>query len=124
MNNIDLYMINVNTLRPLKGCYPFLMFSRLYALENAVKCTSDDGDLYAAAAENGGKYAVMLTHYHPDPAFADEKTVTLHLENAPDGDWTAEFLDHERTMEKQTVSVQGGELTVTVPHDCVMLMTK
>ena len=54
-------MFDYYTLRPLKGYYPFLMFSKLYELKNEVESSSDDGDLYIAAAKDENKKAMMAT---------------------------------------------------------------
>ena len=40
-------MFDFYTYRPLKGYYPFVMFSKLYALGTAVSCNSDDEDIYS-----------------------------------------------------------------------------
>lgn len=47
----------------LKGYYPFKMFNELYKLKNAVKVDCDK-DLYACAATDGDKSAIMLTHFN------------------------------------------------------------
>lgn len=69
------------TMRPLKGYYPFLAFSELYALGNQVESHTDDPDLYAAAAVgDGGARAAMVVYYTDDDAAAP-KTVAI------DGDY-------------------------------------
>ena len=51
-----------------------------------------------------------------------EKTVTLKLQGVTDGAWQAEVLDSENTMTPKTVSVKDGELSLTMPSDCVILL--
>jgi hypothetical protein len=116
-------MFDIYTLAPLKGYYPFVMFSRLYELGNAAGCVSDDEDIYAAAAGGDGGYALMLTHYRQDKAKV-EKTVRLRLDGAPDGEWQAEVLDADRTMEGRTVTVKDGEAEIVMPADCVVLLRR
>ena len=41
------------TFRPLKGYYPFLMYSRLYALKKSVAYETASSDLYVTAAKDG-----------------------------------------------------------------------
>lgn len=116
-------MFDYYTLRPLKGYYPFVMFSRLYELENAVECISDDKDIYIAAAENDGKAALMLTHYRPDKE-KTTKPVTLHIDGMSDGIWQAEILDREHTMDTLSVAAENGTLVLDMPDDCVVLLTR
>lgn len=116
-------MFDFYTLLPMKGYYPFVMFSHLYDLQNAVECTSEDKDIYVAAAENDGKYALMLTHYRPDKG-KTTKSVELYLEGVSDGIWQAEILDCDRTMEKCTFSAENGKLVLDMPDDCTILLTR
>lgn len=48
----------------LKGFYPFWMFNKLYELKTKVLCVSHDEDIYACAAKNDRKAAVMLTYFN------------------------------------------------------------
>ena len=109
------------TYRPLKGYHAFIMFSHLYELGGSVKCDSDDGDVYVVAAKGEKAKAIMLTHYRQDKE-KTEKTVTLKLQGVKDGTWQAEVLDSENTMTPKTVSVKDGELSLTMPSDCVILL--
>lgn len=116
-------MFDYYTFRPLKGYYPFVMFSKLDELENSVECTSDNEHVYAVAASNGEKQCVMISHYRWDKSkYRDAVEVVLN--GVSDGEWTAEFLDEERTMEKQTVSTKNGKLTLDMQENCVVLLTK
>ncbi len=59
MNGLfDLY-----TLEPLKGYYPFLIYSKLKELENGVDTVSDDSDIYAVASVKEDKAGIMLSYY-------------------------------------------------------------
>ena len=116
-------MFDFYTYRPLKGYYPFVMYSKLYALGTSVQSTSDDENLYVTAARSDDGYAVMLTHYRVDKQ-PDEKEVTVRLLGVPDGIWQAELLDSDHTMEARSVAVENGQFKLQTPHDCVVLLTK
>ena len=55
-------LFNPMTLKPHKAYYVFVAFNELRKLGNAVECRSSDKDVYAAAAANGGKVAVMIVN--------------------------------------------------------------
>ena len=116
-------MFDFYTYRPLKGYYPFVMFSHLYELGTSVESHSDDDNLYVTAARGDDGYAMMLTHYRKDKSAAD-MTVTVHLDGVADGVWQAEVLDSDRTMEAYTVTAEDGKLLLQMPHDCVILLKK
>ena len=116
-------MFDFYTYRPLKGYYPFVMYSHLYRLGSAVQSTSEDENLYVTAARGEDGYAMMLTHYRKDKTEAD-MTVTVRLGGVPDGIWQTEILDTDRTMETCTVEAVNGEMTLPMPHDCVVLLKK
>jgi hypothetical protein len=50
-------------LDPLKGYYPFLAWSELYALGGCVQSASDDPTVYCAAAKGEDGAAVYVTRY-------------------------------------------------------------
>ena len=62
----------------LKGYYPFRMFNELYKLKTCVKVECDSDEVYACAAKNDGKAAIMLTHFSDDDSTA-LKEVTINL---------------------------------------------
>ena len=116
-------MFDFYTYRPLKGYYPFVMYSQLYQLGTYVECASEDEDLYVTAASGEDGYGIMLTHYRKDKEKA-EKTAGLHIAGVPDGIWQAEILDRDRTMEKRSVTMENGVLELQMPEDCVILLTR
>jgi hypothetical protein len=97
------------------------MFSYLYELGNAAKCGSDDENLYVIAAQNGEERALMLTHYRADKV-KTEKQITLKLDGVTDGIWQAQILDDEHTMAQSFIEVKGGEASLTIPSDCVIML--
>jgi len=116
-------MFDFYTYRPLKGYYPFVMYSRLYQLGTYVECASDDDDLYVTAAAGEDEYGLMLTHYRKDKVQAD-KTASLYITGVPDGTWQAEILDRDHTMEKRSVTTENGVMELQMPEDCVILLTR
>lgn len=68
-----------DTLKPLKGYYPFLAFSKLRRLGTAVK-TEDGENLYSLAATDGTDGAVLLTYFDEQDG-AEKKDLTLEISN-------------------------------------------
>ena len=94
----------------LKGYYPFYMFNTLYALKNAVPVQAV-APLYCSAARNGGKAAVMLTHFEDDDAAAAQQ-VCLALKglNAGGGVRAKYYLlDQEHDMDLMREETFTGE---------------
>ena len=82
---------------PLKGYYAFGFFSDLYQLGTQAKLECEDSDLYALAATNGEKGAVVVSYYTNDPD-ATEKTFTVAFDRS--GDYEIFAIDEERDGEK------------------------
>jgi len=59
-------MFDFYTLRPLKGYYPFVMFSKLYALGTEANGISDDENIRVLAATDGKRHAAMIACYSMD----------------------------------------------------------
>jgi hypothetical protein len=117
-------MFDYYTFRPLKGYYPFYMYSELYELKNSCKCNVDDENIYCVAASNENASAVMVVHYSPEKN-VPEKTVAMHFEDEDaNGEWQVYFLDETRTMEESHVTVQNGKAFFTMPENSVMLIKK
>lgn len=71
-------MFTMDTFMPLKGYYPFKMFNELYKMGTAVKCASEDLDLYVCAAKGNGSHAVMFAHYNENDS-TEAKEVSVFL---------------------------------------------
>ena len=69
------------TFRPLKGYYPFLMYSKLHSLGTSVAYSTEDKDIYVSAAKNGEKLGAMIVHYAEDDSKKGKK-VTVNIEGA------------------------------------------
>lgn len=116
-------MFDFYTLRPLKGYYPFLMFSKLYDIKNEVESTSSFGDIFVAAAADDSRKATMITYFSVDKE-APEKEITIDLGEGSNGEWQIETLDKDKTMEKEIVSVKDNKYVMTIKPETVLLFTK
>ncbi len=56
-------LFDMYTYEPLKGYYPFVMWSRLYDLENQTVAGSDDDNIYVVSAKKGDKLGILVTYY-------------------------------------------------------------
>ena len=113
-------MFDFYTLRPLKGYYPFLMFSKLYELKNEVESSSNDDELYIAAAKNEDNKAIMVTYYSLDKNAPDKNVEITGLD---EDEWYCYYLDADRTLEKETLTVKSGNVTLNMPKECVAFIT-
>ena len=69
---------------PLKGYYPFLIYSQLYKMGTNVFSVSDDEEMYVVAAKGEDASGLMLTYFSDDDnATAKELTLTLEGIDAP-----------------------------------------
>jgi hypothetical protein len=59
--------VNTITAQPFKAYYSFYYFGQLYALGNRVECASDTKKLYAMAATDGNKKAIVLCNHSSEP---------------------------------------------------------
>lgn len=62
---------------PLKGYYPFQMFSELYRRGRALAVSRDEPELYLAAAKGEHDAAVLLTYYRDGDSAPDRETELL-----------------------------------------------
>ena len=105
------------TMRPLKGYYPFVMFSELYQLGTQIALQCDDPDIYAVAAQNGEDTAVMAANYRDEGCA--EKALTV--KGLPDGA-RAFILDGTRNFEPTDCTAKNGEITLTLQPYSVLLI--
>ena len=96
------------------------MFSKLYELKNEVESSSDDGDLYIAAAKDENKKAMMVTYYSLDKNAPDKNVEITGINN---GEWYCYYLDADRTLEKEVLTVENGYAALNMPKECVVFIT-
>ena len=112
-------MFDFYTCRPLKGYYPFPMFSTLYELGTSVACKVEDEKVYAVAArDDEGKAACMLSYYTDDDTAGE---VTLHVELQGTGNtYEVYLLDEEHTNE--CVREVKASFELTLQRNSVVLL--
>lgn len=105
----------------LKGYYSFKMFSELYRLGEHVESVSDDEEIYAVAAKNSEKSAVMLT-YFTNNTETESKKIELTLSGGADG-YSVSLLDDNHDAESIGVfEVQNNKIQLTLEANTVVLL--
>jgi len=111
------------TYRPLKGYYPFYLFSNLYELKNHYKTETDDEDIYAVCAKNGDRIAVMITYYAEDDN-KWHKTVTVNASSELDGA-KIYVLDKDHTLSLHpSAKIKDGKLSVRMERNSLLYIEK
>ena len=107
------------TMRPLKGYYPFRIFSRLYELGIQVQTCSDDSQIYVTAAGDGTKEAAMITCYSADRQQTEPKEICLcGLEKK----YHFYLVDAEHTMMPLDAEQRGTEWYLTMQPDSILFL--
>ena len=116
-------MFSQITLRPLKGYYPFKMFSKLYELENQLSVENNTPNVYCTAARKDGNFAAMIAYYSPDKN-ADCTTFTLEVRGiAPDAELKCYLVDEDRVMTPvPNVVLHDGRVEMTLTPDSFLLL--
>ena len=110
---------NFYTMRPQKPYYPFLMFSALYQMGEAIGTGSDDETVYAAGARDGdGRIAVMAAYY-ADRDDLPPKTVTV---SGLRGGETLYLLDEDHDMTPAELVVRDGAAEIALKPYSVFLI--
>lgn len=112
-------LFDMYTYRPLKGYYPFRMFSELYRLGGSVLNVSDDENVYSAAATDGTHHAVMISYYDVDKN-AGPKIVHLELSGLGDRRLRYYLVDEHNTMTELPVPL---DRSIHLEHHSVILVT-
>lgn len=113
-------MFDFYTLRPLKGYYPFLMFSKLYEKGTQTACSIDGSDLYAIAAANADSAAAMICYY-TDEKDALPKEITLTCSGAKEA-MRLYLLDDTHDAQK-VLETDAQTITVTMQPNTVLFVT-
>ena len=116
-------LFDLYTYRPLKGYYPFVIFSKLAEKGGQVFAESDDKDIYTLAAkdENGKSAAVIC--YYPEEIEAEVKTVTVSAEDIHCGPFDLYLLDETHNLEKvDEVTFVNTKTTVVMKPNSVILL--
>ena len=82
-------MFNAYTQKPCCTYYSFVAFNELYALGNQVECVCDEKGVYAVAATNGERQAVLIVNTSGGD---------IELETNLCDDFTAQLLDENNFL--------------------------
>ena len=117
-------MFDLYTLRPLKGYYPFVMFSRLFDLGEYVESSSDDGDVYSACATNGKDHSAIVCYYTDDDN-AGNKEICVNFDGANLDGAKVYLLDEGYSMnEMSQYRIKDNTLTLKVRRNSVIFIEK
>ncbi len=108
------------TYEPLKGYYPFKMFSFLYELKNEVESSSDDPDVYVTAAKNGNQYGAMVAYFQANKD-GPEKQLVIDMKGLQ-GNVTVYMLNESFNCESVEVTAVDGCVKLDVKPDTVILI--
>ena len=112
------------TFRPLKGYYPFLIYSRLYDLQSSVYYECDDNDIYISAAHKDGKSGVMLVHYTENDS-KKGKMVNITFKGADLDDGKIYIVDEHNTMsEYLNGKIENGFLSIWMDRNSIVYIEK
>lgn len=113
-------LFDMYTYRPLKGYYPFLMWSKLADLGTQVKAESSDDDLYVISAKNGDKGGIMLTYYSENDD-ARSKKVQISTRGLDIDSAKIYILDKNNTMiQDYAHSFADGKITLRLERNTVI----
>ena len=101
-------LFNPLTEQPHKAYWVFVAFNELRKLGTAVKCVSDDEDLWATAAKGKGGRAVMLANY-------SNRTIPLNIAGMSGAG--CRIIDETRTWEDCECPAEVAPQTVLVVMD-------
>lgn len=73
-------MFHTDFLTPLKGYYPFAMFSELYKMKQSVLSCSDTAEIYCTAAEDELAGGLLLSYFTDDDS-AQPREVVVNFHN-------------------------------------------
>ena len=104
---------------PLKGYYSFKMFNTLYQLGTACPCARDNGNIYAAAAKDADKKAVMISYFTDDDDCSEIIDISLDFVGSNDR-YEMLLLDSEHDAEA-VGEVTAGEQIRLAPNTVCLL---
>ncbi len=114
-------LFDSDTLLPLKGYYAFKMYGELYKIGEYLPTLSDTEHIYACAARDGEKLAVLITSYSDDVNPPEE--VTVNIDGIGDAVATPYYLDESRNFEAgEPLSLTDGRMTLMLPQYTSVLL--
>ena len=108
------------TMRPLKGYYPFLIFSKLYARKNQMLSSSDDTDVYVVASKDENGIGALITYYAEDDN-KGAKRVTIDVSGYDMSNAKMYLTDEHNTMaENLTNKFEDGKITLRLERNSII----
>ena len=120
-------MFDSDFLTPLKGYYPFVMFSTLYEIGTETSAYSECPNIFVMSAMDERSGAVLITNYSDDDADS-ARDIRLSVSGLRDGPWKASYrlLDEKHDSElvhEEYISCSRAELYLNIPLFGVVLIT-
>ncbi|MBQ7906928.1 MAG: hypothetical protein IJ309_03035 [Clostridia bacterium] len=112
-------LFDMYTYRPLKGYYPFVMYSRLYELGAKCESSSDDEDVYVVSATDGKTKRAMITYYAED----DNKSGKIVYVDMGCTCGAKVFVtDKDSTMREIEPVVENGQIKLRLQRNSIVLI--
>ena len=113
-------MFDFYTMRPLKGYYPFLIYSNIYELKKQVKAKIDDKEIYAVCSKND-EHARMVVTYYSENDNASPKFVTINTEGADFSNAKIYVTDINQTMAENMIDkFHDGKITLRLERNSIV----
>lgn len=113
-------IFRLTDLTPTKAYYSLSYWNRLYTLRTACAASAEGENIYAYAACNGAKAAVLISNYN------GEDKLTLDLSHVPQGTLALRVTDSQRTNETLFTLAAGKNITLNLdiePFSVLLLET-
>ncbi len=110
------------TYRPLKGYYPFKMFSELYQKGTQIACEYTAEDIYAVGAVDSGDSVAALISYYTDEEDMPAKTVKIEFSNLKKKCLRLRLLDEAHDAET-VAEADGNTVEINMQPNTVLLLT-
>ena len=98
------------TLKPLKPFYAFKAFNELYKMSSAYTADCDDSKIYAAAASDCKRVAVIAANYDNE-----DTTLTFELCGVPATDLEIRVVDEEHNFDVSSTLTANGGCKISIP---------
>lgn len=112
------------TYRPLKGYYPFFIFSKLSKMGTQVQADSDLGELYTVAARGKDGTCAAVICYYPQDGNAENQAVTVRTSGGKGG-FDTFLLDDGHDFEKTGITeLNGNEAVFHLKPNSILFLTQ
>ena len=113
-------MFDVETMKPIWGYYPFVIFNDIYKKGNQLDVATDSDKLYAVAAKgDDGEITAMIAYYHFEEESDSDKAIEVRLEGIDAEKITVRLLDQNTLLEEVKQS-SGSAVGFTMKRNTVV----